>query len=145
MKFPHDEKELDALFKTGKKPDTNDFVGQDYFVDLLTGLPSARALNHRKLFFKTGDLLHGHNQILGFVDFGYFKMEEAVDEETNMPVLVLDYDQPKTSFLFDRMIDHIVELEKDMYYLGRYYIRNHGKLELKGYFSLVNCKRSIFK
>jgi len=140
MKFPKSNKELDVLFLSGKNPVAQDFVGEQYYVDILTGIPSARRFNHRKLFFKDGDLYHGNNIVFGSYNFGYFNMEQANDAALNVPVLVLNYHQPKTSFLFKNMIDHIVELENKANYLGRYYMQDGDKLKFDGYFSLVNCK-----
>lgn len=140
MNFPKNNEELDKLFLQGRQPAVSDFNGDQYYVDILTGLPSFRKLNHRKLFYSKGADYFGNNRVLGLFNFGYFQVGETRDEAMNVPVAELNYSQPKTSFIFYNMRDHIVEIEKKSTYLGRYYLKSGDALIFKGYFSLETCK-----
>jgi hypothetical protein len=141
MDFPRNNKALDDLFVKGQLPAVDVFNGDQYFVDILTGIPSARRLNHRKIFYAKADGFFGNNRVLGLFNFGYFQVGQAQDLALNIPVAVLDYSQPQTSFLFYNMRDHIVEIEKKSVYLGRYYMKSGDRLKFIGYFSLQNCKQ----
>ena len=43
MNLPKDNKELDQIFTNGSEPTTEEFV-EEYWVNMLTGMPSARMM-----------------------------------------------------------------------------------------------------
>lgn len=137
MSLPKSNRELDPLFKKGTLPEVKEFNGEQYYVNILTGMPNFRRFNHRKTFYMKQEDYFGNNMILGKLNFGYFSVESGFNEALDLPVANLNYDQPRTSFILKPMRDHIRCLETQKLYLGRYnIINNNGVLTFKGYFSL---------
>lgn len=71
MDLPHDKKELDIIFNKAKMPLVSELEGE-YDVNLLTGLPSLRRFNHRKLFYKRKNKVFGYNLLFANKKWGYF-------------------------------------------------------------------------
>lgn len=76
MEFPKSNKKLGEVFAKAAVPDVFEFEGE-YFVDMLTGLPSLRRFSHRKAFYaKEGGAL-GHNILFKNRIWGRFFLEKG--------------------------------------------------------------------
>ena len=110
----------------------------EYYVDILTGLPSIRKLNHRKKITIDSKDHRGYNTVFKKKKvFGHFKVEpDTCEELDSLKVIKLDYYVPENSFIMNRMIDRMRCMERKRLYLGRYYLRLFGKHKFMGYFTL---------
>lgn len=137
VELPKGNGRLTEVFKNGDARSIRDLKGE-FYVDILTGLPSFRKLNHRKkISIEHGDH-RGFNTIFKKNRvFGHFKVEpDTCKELESLKVIKLDYYVPENSFVLNRMIDRIRCIERRNLYLGRYYLRIFGKHRFMGYFKL---------
>ncbi|MEE9524301.1 MAG: hypothetical protein V3V59_06060 [Thermodesulfovibrionales bacterium] len=140
MKLPRNNKELDELFRSSTVPDVPEFSGE-YFVDMLTVLPSLRKISHRKVFHVDNGGVSGCNVLFRRTRWGAFYLEKGMSSEPDpVPVVVINYDRAKNSFLTRRIRDHVRCLEKEMLYLGRFNYVLMGAPRFSGYFSLSKGK-----
>jgi len=135
MKLPQNNKKLDVIFQTATMPTLSEFRG-DYVVEMLTGLPSLRKFSHRKIFYTDGHRVVGHNMLFTKKCWGYFFLELGVCKKLNLPVVIINYDKIKNSFVTSRIRDYVRCVEKDKLYLGRFNYFFMGKSRFLGYFSL---------
>ena len=54
MNLPKNNYKLTEIFKNARTPKLSEFNGE-YFVDMLTILPSLRKFSHRKIFYSEND------------------------------------------------------------------------------------------
>jgi len=134
--LPKNQQELDRIFNTARIPEPTEFNGE-YFVDMLTGLPSLRVFKHRKAFYLDDGKAIGNNILFkGFV-WGSFYLEEGFCESYDrIKVVTISYKVPKNSLITNKMIDYVRCIEKDRLYLGRFNYLLMGKIKFLGYFSL---------
>ncbi|GBD99893.1 hypothetical protein BMS3Abin07_01940 [bacterium BMS3Abin07] len=136
MEFPKDHKELDALFVNATTPEVSGFSGE-YFVDMLTVLPSLKRLSHRKVFYPGNGGVSGCNVLFKERKWGYFYLEEGVCKELNsVPVVMINYDRPENTFITRRIRDYVRCIRTGELYLGRFNYILMGAQRFSGYFSL---------
>ncbi|MGA1821498.1 MAG: hypothetical protein ACMUIG_03110 [Thermoplasmatota archaeon] len=137
IELPKGNSRLTEVFKAGDAGSSRDLKGE-FYVDILTGLPSLRKLNHRKrISIEKGDH-RGFNTVFRKKKvFGHFKVEpDTCEELDSIKVIKLDYYVPENSFIMNRMIDRMRCIKRRKLYLGRYYLRLFGKHRFMGYFTL---------
>jgi hypothetical protein len=140
MELPRNNKELDKLFRSATVPDVAEFSGE-YFVDMLTVLPSLRNISHRKVFNADNEGVSGRNILFKKMKWGRFYLEKGVSSESDpVPVIVINYDRVENSFLTRKIRDHVRCVEKDRLYLGRFNYVLMGVPRFSGYFSLTKAK-----
>jgi hypothetical protein len=139
MKFPKNNKELEEIFKNAQIPEASEFDGE-YFVDMLTVLPSLRKLSHRKVFHIENGKALGYNKLFSNRSWGrFFLEEEACKELGSLPAILINYDRPENSLLTNGMRDYVRRIEKGRIYIGRFNYLFMGKLLFLGYFSLIKA------
>ncbi len=137
MKFPKNNKELEEVFKNAEIPEASEFNGE-YFVDMLTVLPSLRKLSHRKVFCIESGKALGYNKFFSNRSWGRFFLEEGLCKELgSLPAILINYDRPENSFITNGMRDYIRRIETSRIYIGRFNYLFMGKLLFLGYFSLI--------
>jgi hypothetical protein len=137
IKFPKNNRELEEMFRSAEVPEISEFDGE-YFVDMLTILPSLRRFSHRKIFYADNDKALGHNQIFSKKSWGQFFLEGGVCKELgSLRTVLINYNVPENSFITYRMRDHVRRIEKGSVYIGRFYCLFMNKLLFLGYFSLT--------
>ncbi len=77
MSLPKNNYKLDEIFKKAEAPAISEFNGE-YFVDMLTGLPSLKKFSHRKVFYPKNNKIMGYNILLKNWKWGYFFLEEEI-------------------------------------------------------------------
>ena len=135
--LPRKKKELHRLFKNLKTPNRSELKG-DYYVDIITGLPSFKKLHHGKKLFLEKHKHFGYNVLFKKKKvFGHFSIGDTTcDDFDSKEAIMLDYNVKKNGFIMNRMIDKIRTVKKNELYLGRYYLRIFGKYRFVGYFAL---------
>ncbi|MGB2599551.1 MAG: hypothetical protein WBB86_04220 [Candidatus Omnitrophota bacterium] len=137
MKFPKSGRELEEMFRNAEVPEISEFDGE-YFVDMLTILPSLRRFSHRKIFYTDNNKVLGRNQLFSKKSWGRFFLEEGVCEELDsLKTVLINYNVPENSFITYRMRDHVRRIKKSNVYIGRFYCLFMNKLLFLGYFSLT--------
>ncbi|MCF6291372.1 MAG: hypothetical protein L3J03_10315 [Desulfobacterales bacterium] len=82
--------------------------------------------------------MSGCNILFGRMIWGHFRVREAVcDRFGGRLVLEIDYDRQENGPLTRRIRDHLVYLEKQRIYLGRFNLCYRHTLHFYGYFSLT--------
>lgn len=130
---------LKDLFVESDRSDVNNLVGE-YLVDMLTGIPSLRFINHRKVFLRDQGKVVGYNIIFNNLRWGYFFVEES--EFNGLKTILINYDTDKNSFFTKIIRDHIRYDSKHGEYIGRFNIQLFEKLFFFGYFSLKKYKHT---
>jgi len=142
MKFPNNNHELTEIFKNVRAPEISEFNGE-YFVDMLTVLPSLREFFHRKVFYAEDGGVVGYNVFFKDIVWGRFFVEEGICEEVNsLKVAVINYDRVENSFISNGIRDHVGCIEEGTLYLGRLNYLFKGKLRFLGYFSLSKATKN---
>jgi hypothetical protein len=140
MRLPRTNRELDDMFRSATVPDISDFSGE-YFVDMLTVLPSLRTVSHRKIFHDDLEGVSGYNMIFRKMMWGRFYLEKGLSSDPDpSPVVVINYDRADNLIVFRRIRDHVRCLEKGVLYLGRFNYIMMGTPRFLGYFSLSQSK-----
>ncbi len=140
MKLSRNNSELTGIFKNAQTPNISDFDGE-YFVDMLTVLPSLIKFSHRKIFFIENNKIAGYNMLFTKTVWGHFFIEEGTCEELDsLKVAVINYNRVENSFVSNKIRDHVRCLEGNSLYLGRFNYLIMGKLHFLGYFSLSRIK-----
>jgi hypothetical protein len=140
MNLPKNNYKLTEIFKNARTPKLSEFNGE-YFVDMLTILPSLRKFSHRKIFYSENDKILGYNIIFTNKIWGHFFLEEGICEELNLlRVAVINYNRKENSFISNKIRDYVRCLEENTLYLGRFNYIFMGKLYFLGYFSLSKTK-----
>lgn len=140
MRLPRSNDELKEIFKDAKTPNISEFKGE-YFVDMLTVLPSLRKISHRKVFYLENNKVLGYNMIFTNKIWGRFFVEEGICEAVDsLRVVVINYDRAENSFISNRIRDQVRCVEEKTLYLGRFNYIFMGKLRFLGYFSLLKKK-----
>jgi len=134
INLPRNNTELDAIFRNAPVPALSEFQGE-YFVDMLTMLPSLRSFSHRKVFRKEAAGIRGCNVLLRDLPLGRFFVEESACEGFDGSALLINYNVPE-NILFRRVRDYVRRVDKDLY-LGRFNILLFGKPRFLGYFTLT--------
>ncbi|MFC1520914.1 hypothetical protein ACFL6Y_00755 [Elusimicrobiota bacterium] len=138
-KLPRNNQKLEIIFKNAAVPEIAAFTGE-YFVDMLTIMPSVRIFNHTKKLYMQNSKLFGYNVVFG-IKWGYFSIEEGVCEELgSAKTAVIDYSSRGNTFLTNKIIDYVRCVEDGNLYLGRFNYRVCGKPRFAGYFSLERRK-----
>ncbi len=144
MKLPTTNRKLKEIFKNAGTPELSEFNGE-YFVDMLTLIPSLRKFSHRKVFYYEDNQVKGYNVLFADKIWGHFFLEEGICKEVDsLKVIVINYDVAENSFLTNKIRDYVRCVEKDSLYLGRFNYLFMGKLYFLGYFSLSKRTR-IYK
>lgn len=116
-------------------PDVAEFHGE-YFVDMLTVLPSLKKFSHRKIFFAENNQVKGYNILFRKKIWGHFYLERGTcGDLDSADVLVINYARRENSFSY-RMIDYVRCVEDKTLYLGRFNYIIFGKPRFLGYFTL---------
>jgi hypothetical protein len=137
MTFPRNGTTLRRMFLDGTVPAPSEFRGE-YFVDMLTILPSFLWANHRKAFHPEGPSVVGHNVFFKGMAWGRVILEPGLCPALdNAPCLVIDYRGRGNSILSSPMLDHLRCVKPGTAYLGRFNYRMGGDLLFLGYFSLT--------
>lgn len=134
MELPKDKRALGEIFKTAETPNPSEFQGE-YFVDMLTALPSLRKLNHRKIFYQENGRTFGCNVILKNKKWGRFFVEQTGGESGRLETII-NYGVPENSFISKNIRDQIRRVESGLY-IGRFNYILFGKPRFLGYFSLI--------
>lgn len=135
IKLPGTTQELSALFSKAEPASLSDFEGE-YFVHMLTVLPSLRKLSHRKIFYTDKKTVRGRNVLFGNVSWGRFYLEEGVCEAPGSSrVVVINYDVPENYAFVRRIRDYVRKVDENTY-LGRLNLVILGKPRFIGYFTL---------
>ncbi|MFH0790068.1 MAG: hypothetical protein V2A64_00375 [Candidatus Omnitrophota bacterium] len=136
MSLPKNNRRLGEIFKDAGLPEVSEFNGE-YFVDMLTVLPSLKAFSHRKFFYSQNGKVIGYNILFTRKVWGHFFVEQGVCEAADsLPAVVINYNRTENSFISNRIRDYVRCIEKDKLYLGRFNYILRGKLYFLGYFSL---------
>lgn len=136
MKLPRNNNKLDEIFKLAINPAGPELKGE-YFVNMLTGLPSLRLFSHRKLFYQENKRVLGYNVLFRKARWGHFFLEKGICKEMdNLEVLTINYQQGKNSSFTNKIRDYLRCVEKGNLYLGRFNYILMGKPRFLGYFSL---------
>ncbi|MEW5760120.1 MAG: hypothetical protein AB1779_05085 [Candidatus Thermoplasmatota archaeon] len=140
MNFPKNNYELKEIFKNAKTPKISEFDGE-YFVDMLTVLPSLRKISHRKIFYSKNNKVFGYNVLFTDKIWGAFFLEEGICKEIDsLKVVVINYDRTENSFITKRIRDHVRCIEEKSLYIGRFNYLFGSNLRFLGYFSLSKAK-----
>lgn len=136
MIFPKNNYKLKEIFKNARIPEISEFNGE-YYVDMLTVLPSLRKFSHRKIFYsKNGETL-GYNALFKNKIWGHFFLEKGICKKTeSLETVIINYDKAENSFFFNKIRDYIRGVEGTNLYLGQFNYIFMGKLYFLGYFSL---------
>ena len=137
MNFPNNSRELRKMFIHAQAPELSEFSGE-YYVDMLTGLPSLRRLSHRKVFFSEHGKYSGHNLLLEKALWGRFLLKRTIlPEFERMEVVEIDYNVRGNSFVTNKIRDYIRRIERGKVYICRFNYLFSGRLIFLGYFSLI--------
>lgn len=137
MSLPKNNHRLGEIFRDASLPDISEFKGE-YFVDMLTVLPSLKAFSHRKFFYSQDGKVLGYNILFKRKIWGHFFVEQGVcGEVDSLPAVVIDYQRRENSFISNRIRDYLRCIEKNKLYLGRFNYNLMGKFYFMGYFSLT--------
>jgi hypothetical protein len=140
MKLPKNNYELKEIFKKVSTPEISEFKGE-YWVDMLTILPSLRKFSHHKVFYSENNKVLGYNVLFTNKIWGRFFLEEGICKEVDsVKVVVINYDRIENSFISNRIRDYVRCIEKDALYLGRFNYIFMEKSIFLGYFSLLKTK-----
>ena len=135
MKLPRNNDDLAKILKKARVPDIFEFHGE-YFVDMLTVLPSLKRISHRKVFYTENNQVRGYNILFQKKIWGHFFLEHGTYKgKDTLDVLVINYARRENSFSY-RMIDYVRCVEDDTLYLGRFNYVLFGKPRFLGYFTL---------
>jgi hypothetical protein len=138
MKFPQGGRALREVFIGAAAPDISGLTGE-YLVDMLTAWPSFKRFDHRKVFYKEGNKVLGHN-VLFNVPWGRFFIEEDICKDLgSVKVAVINYNRPENLFHVRPIRDHIRTVEKGVY-IGRFNYLLSGRPIFLGYFSLEKIR-----
>jgi hypothetical protein len=132
-RLPLDNHSLTEIFKDATMPNIDDFSGE-YYVYMLTGLPSFRRFGHRKIFYTESGKVVGHNVIK--IPWGHFSLEAGVSDLDGKGVVVIDYKRSENSFISKRIRDHVRCIGEGNLYIGRFNYMLMGKPYFIGYFLL---------
>ncbi|MBU1122497.1 MAG: hypothetical protein ABIH71_00300 [Candidatus Omnitrophota bacterium] len=136
MELPRDNSSLTEIFKTANSPRISDFNGE-YFVDMLTVLPSLRKFSHRKVFYSEDNQVLGYNLLFNKFVWGHFFVEES--KELDCPNAIINYDSPRNSFLTNKIRDYVRRVDENTF-LGKFTYLVMGRQYFLGYFSLSKAK-----
>jgi hypothetical protein len=135
MKLPRNNDDLTKILKKARVPDIFEFHGE-YYVDMLTVLPSLKRISHRKAFFTENNQVRGYNILFRKKIWGHFFLEHGTcDDIDSADVLVINYARRENSCSY-KMIDYVRCVEDDTLYLGRFNYILFGKPRFLGYFTL---------
>ncbi|UCB56842.1 MAG: hypothetical protein JSV30_06525 [Candidatus Omnitrophota bacterium] len=136
MRFPRSTRKFDEIFKKAHCPAPSELKGE-YFVDMLSALPTLRGFFHRKVFIPEGDGVSGYNLLFADKKWGAFFLEKGICNELgSIEAMVINYDREENSFLTNKIRDYIRCIEPGRLYIGRFNYLFMGKLRFLGYFSL---------
>ena len=136
MKLPKQKRKLHTIFRNASVPTASEFSGE-YSVDMLTGLPSLKAIAHRKIFYRTPTGVEGYNLLLRTTVWGHFYLYDGYDHGDPMQkVAVIQYNRLENSFIVRNMRDYVRCIEKGMLYLGKLNYCIGKTVYFLGYFSL---------
>lgn len=123
------------MFRNARTPHPGEFDGE-YYVDMLTVVPSFRRFSHKKVFYSGRGRTEGHNVLFGR-EWGHFFLEEGICEHVeSVGTVIINYNSDKNTFLTRKIRDHVRCIEEEKSYLGRFYYLFRGTLRFSGYFSL---------
>ncbi len=108
---------LKEQFLSGKVPDNLDLMGE-WAVHLVAEyLPPIRFFMHKKVVQReTGGGLAGHNQFLGAIKAGHFKVDRGPSSgNPELEVVRISYDMPKNPGLFRPLTDEVRMIAEDKY------------------------------
>jgi len=134
MELPENKRALDEIFKNAESPDPSELSGE-YFVDMLTGLPSLKRFNHRKVFRRENGQTAGCNIIFKNKKWGWFFLEQTADGSGRLETII-NYGAPQNSLITKRIRDQVRRTGGGLY-LGRFNYILFGKSRFLGYFSLA--------
>ncbi|NOY35426.1 MAG: hypothetical protein GXP44_00650 [bacterium] len=135
MELPKNKRALDEIFKNAESLDPSELSGE-YFVDMLTGLPSLKRFNHRKIFRQENGQTIGCNIIFKNKKWGCFFLEQTAGLKEGDAKTTINYDTPQNSLITKRIRDCIKKIGDNLY-LGRFNYILFGKPRFLGYFSLT--------
>lgn len=135
MDIPSNRNRLAVLFSRATLPDPADLAGI-FHVEMITGVPSLRRLNHRKWIYTRAGQYVGCNILFRDYRWGRFQLQTAKDPWDKEPSVLINYDVPLNGGLTRRMRDHVRCLVPFDTYLGRFSYTVADKLRFVGYFSL---------
>ncbi|MFH1428224.1 MAG: hypothetical protein ABIH39_00595 [Candidatus Margulisiibacteriota bacterium] len=137
MKLPRNNKKLDEIFKNGRTPELSELNGE-YYVDMLTVLPSLKRFAHRKIFYHVNNAFLGHNILFENKIWGHFFVEDGICENPNpVKTALINYNKNGNTFIINKIRDHVRCVSDDKaLYLGRFNCKIGGRLFFLGYFSL---------
>ena len=136
MWLPRNNYELNQIFINASAPEIFELKGE-YFVDMLTGLPSLRRFSHRKIFYSENNNVFGYNILFTKRIWGRCFLEVGICKELDSSkVVVINYDRVGNSFISNKIRDYIRCVQENILYLGRFNYFFKEKLCFLGYFSL---------
>ena len=133
LDLPKKNDELREIFGKSTVPDISDFTGE-YYVNMLTGMPSLRRFGHHKRFYTVGDRVLGHNIV--WRTWGHFTIYEDVFEEDGLGVAMLNYNVDENTFVTKGLRDQVRCIEPGVLYLGRANYMLRGRMLFLGYFTM---------
>jgi len=127
-------KNLNALFESLESP--NEIAPGDYKVRMIWGFPPNFSwLGHKKVISVVGSETVGHNKILGFISFGFFRAEQWNRSKSSRSKFFLNYNGDR---LLGNVRDELRILEPEQSYLGCFNVTDsENQLKPLGYFTLT--------
>ena len=119
MNLPKNDLKLAEIFKTSRVPQAIEFYGE-YFVDMLTVLPSLRKYSHRKFFYTEHNTVKGYNILFQKKIWGHFFLERGTYGDESAAVLIINYARKENRFFSHRMIDFVRCVEDDTLFSLKY-------------------------
>ncbi|MDH4028147.1 MAG: hypothetical protein OEU95_04895 [Nitrospirota bacterium] len=139
MRLLGKDRDLKHIFMTATVPAVTEFNGE-YLVDMLTVWPSFKRFSHRKIFYRKGSRVAGHNVILN-KSWGHFIVEQTLCKNIHSAgAALINYNLKENSLLVRGIRDHVRCIIKDDLYIGRFNHMFCGRLCFLGYFSLEKIK-----
>jgi hypothetical protein len=136
-------KNLESLFRDGDVPSADQLaeswrVPSEWWVSMLSGLPSLRRLGHRKQLRHVGmgSEVVGCNILFKDLRWGHFRLESGASPLDGRPVLLVNYQVPGNRFPLNRIRDHVRTTVDPWRMIGRFHLRLFGRDRGVGYFEL---------
>ena len=140
IKLPKNNKDLNEIFQKSTVPGISEFNGQ-YYVDMLTGLPSLRKLPHRKVFCTENGQVLGYNLLFSNIKWGCFFLQEGASGGLGASeAMIINYNRAENTFITNKMRDYIKCIQKGHLYIGKLNYLFRDKIYFLGYFSLEKIK-----
>ena len=100
MKFPRNNKKLTKIFIEATDAEISDLSSGEFYIHMLTIVPSLRRIKHRKVFRTTPEGIKGNNILWKKFKWGCFFLEQKkCIKFPEFDVVVINYDRRENSFI----------------------------------------------